>query len=375
MARRKGLGDPGSGPVPAWLGRPLEGVYARAVARRNRKWDDGVGVTRLPVPVVSVGNLSVGGTGKTPMVVHVTRTLLAAGRRPCVAMRGYMRSFRLSGAAPGETVRSDEARMYAELLPGVPVVAQPDRIAGVRGLLERGVMVDCVVLDDGFQHRRLARDLDIVLIDASRSPFEDRLLPAGWLREPAGSLRRAGAVVITHAEMVGEDRLRAIEMSVRETNPGAMVATARHEWTGLLVARPGAGADVTEPVEWLAGQRAVGVCAIGNPAGFLRGVVETGTELVGEVVLPDHDPYRAWTVNRIMETVRLRRAGVIVTTEKDWAKLREVPMWPCPVARAQLEMAFVEGEGALDALVVGAVGPTSARIGPPGDAESACVRR
>ncbi len=157
-------------------------------------------------------NLSVGGTGKTPMVMHVLRVLLERGYRPCVAMRGYSKS--KDGAA-------DETDAYRRAFPEVPIMAQPDRIAGLRSLLERTPaekQFDRVVLDDGFQHRQIARDLDVVLIDATpgRSVFADRLLPAGWLRERVGSLARASAVVLTHAELASREHIDALRGAIRE---------------------------------------------------------------------------------------------------------------------------------------------------------------
>src|SRR5690606_38212888 len=154
-------------------------------------------------------------------------------------------------------------------------------LQGQEGAEERE-RVDCVVLDDGFQHRRLARDLDIVLIDASRSPFEDRLLPAGWLREPVESLRRADAIVLTHAELVTKEGIAALQGRIVRLLGRRAIAVTRHLWTGLRVAEPrrveaGAGAEAGDrpwanqlrAVDYLADKRAVVVCAIGSPEGFL----------------------------------------------------------------------------------------------------------
>lgn len=201
-----------SAPLPGPLGRLAGAIYAREIRRRNRAYDRGGRVTRLDRPVISVGNLSAGGTGKTPMVMKLATALLEAGHHPCIAMRGYK-------AAAG---RSDEAEEYRARLVNVPVVAQPDRISGLRALFatEVGRDVDVVLLDDGFQHRRLARDLDIVLVDATRSPFEDRLLPAGYLREPPASLERAQAVVITHAEAVVGGEIDRLEAGLRAGRAG-----------------------------------------------------------------------------------------------------------------------------------------------------------
>jgi tetraacyldisaccharide 4'-kinase len=154
-------------PLGGPIGRALSAIYAGIVSRRNRAFDAGRGVVTLDRPVISVGNLSVGGTGKTPLVAHVLEVLGGAGRNPCVAMRGY-------GSGRGR--ESDEAMLYRDQFLSVRIVAQPDRVEGLLALLasDDGGHVDSVVLDDGFQHRRLARQVDLVLVDATRDPFADR---------------------------------------------------------------------------------------------------------------------------------------------------------------------------------------------------------
>lgn len=332
--------------MPGILGKAAAAVYAAGLAKRNRSFDAGRGVTRLDRPVISVGNLSVGGTGKTPMVMHCVRTLLDAGLFPCVAMRGYK---------PDAGGESDEGALYLRTFADTPVVAQPDRTAGLIDLFEseRGREVDCVVLDDGFQHRQIARDLDLVLIDASRDPFRDRPLPAGWLREPVENLRRADEIVVTHAEMINAPELRRLATDIERVAGKRPIAVARHEWSELRVRTP--DGERTEQVDWLDGKRTVAVCAIGNPEGFLRAARRAaGGGLMGELTLPDHDPYREQTVARIVDMARSSRAEAIVTTEKDDAKLAKVPAgtWPCPLVCASLRIAFDHGENELNERVV-----------------------
>lgn len=372
---------PPAGPLVPFLGRRAASLVARAgeplyrlgISSRNRRFDRGDGVVSLPIPVISVGNLSVGGTGKTPLVLKLVAALLDAGRHPAIAMRGYTRSDRSSssrapgnrgtrfGASRGERSpadaavggegglhgHSDEADLYRRLLPGTPVVAQPDRTAGLRRLLASSPpgAIDAVVLDDGFQHRRLARDLDIVLLDASRNVFADRLLPAGWLREPVTSLQRAGVVVLTHAELVSDDQLAAQCAAVRRLSPHAQVCTARHVWTGLAAAHEPGG---LLPLSWLTDKRLLAVCAIGNPAGFLSALVRQASSRPAQLVLPDHDPYSSRTLSRLLALARTSRAQAIITTEKDWSKLGTHAIdWPCPIVRPVLELQFVSGWDAL----------------------------
>ena len=329
------------------MGTPLSHVYALAIGRINRRYDAGRGVVRFDRPVISVGNLSAGGTGKTPMVARIVRMLRAAGHRPCIAMRGYK-----GGGG------SDEAAAYGREFPGLPIVAQADRTHGLIELFHaehegEAPHTDCIVLDDGFQHRRIGRELDIVLIDSTRSVFADRLLPAGWLREPVSSLRRAGAVVITHAEASQPTELRTLEAQIAGIRGRGPEAIARHEWSGLSVWA--GGADHEETAAWLRGKRAFAVCAIGNPGPFLDAATKAvGGTLAGAMVLRDHDPYGSSTLVRVLHEATSSGAQVVLTTEKDWSKLARVAagQWPCPVARPRLELGFDRGGSELDALVL-----------------------
>lgn len=340
------------GPVPGVLGRGLSRLYALGLRLDQAKYDNAARVARLPIPVVSVGNLTVGGTGKTPMVAWCVRTLRAGGRKPMIAMRGYRK--RGSG-------ESDEEGEYRRLFERegleTPIVAQPDRAAGVRELLEREPgAADCVVLDDGFQHRRLARALDVVLIDCARPATRDRLLPAGWLRLPVSWLKRADAVVLTHAELVPASFVDRLSREVVDAGGPEPIAVCRHAWGGLWVSE--AGEDRELEVEDLRARRVVACCAIGSPDGFLRGARQAaGGSLVGEMVLPDHDPFAPRTVERLIDLARGSRAERIVVTEKDWSKLRgiEPVRWPCAVVRPRLELRFDRGESALAARLLAAV--------------------
>lgn len=378
-------------PAPAWLGRLGEPLYRAAVARRNRRFDSGARLAaRLSVPVISIGNLSVGGTGKTPMVAHTVRLLYEHGLKPCVAMRGYASSAASREKKPElvmdeirhereRAVRaSDEADAYRRMFPDLPIVAQPDRLAGLRKLLESPFQptIDCVVLDDGFQHRQIARTLDIVLIDASRPPMNDHLLPRGYLREPPGSLRRASCVVITHAELCepgggvesAESCGSFIELSgfIARHHGKPPIAITSHVWTALKRARAHAPEDDdTLPLDHLLGRRVVAACAIGNPRGFLtalRRTLHTDRTRPGTLAqvfeLPDHDRFSEATAERIRDAAAAHDADMIVVTDKDWSKLRRYPsrFWPCPIVRPDLAVVFNSGQVAFETEVLAAVG-------------------
>lgn len=336
-------------PIPLPLAIPLSwgyrlGMLAHRASRRAR-------AQRLPIPVISVGNLSVGGTGKTPMVLHLAAALARAGHRPAIAMRGYR-----PGGGHGDD--SDEAQAYRRALESralpIPIVAQPDRASGLLALLQRDNPPTVAILDDGFQHHRLDRDLDIVLADASRSPFDDRLLPAGGLREPVSALRRADAVILTHAEAVDPSALKALSEQVAAAHGAPPLAIARHTWTGLDVSE--AGADRPEPVAWLAGRRILAVCAIGNPGPFLDAArLAIGAEPASTLILKDHDPYAKGTADRL----RRMAAGLdaVLTTDKDWSKLGRAGPWPCPVVRPRLALDFDSGWPELRSRTLGAATP------------------
>lgn len=333
------MSTPRPGPMEERLGAPgrwaalaAQPLYAAAVAWRQGRFDRGIGVRRVPVPVVSIGNLSVGGTGKTPVVTWLVRRLLAQGRKPAIAMRGYVPR----GAPVGAT--SDEAREYLDTLGDVPIVVNPDRFAGITDHLARHPGgFDVVVLDDGFQHRRLHRDVDLVLIDATRDPRADRLLPAGWLREPIENLTRADGVIVTHTESADARATAGLCASLSALT-GAPVTEAAHEWCGL----EGGPADAGP--EWLRGRAVVAACAIGNPEPFLR-AARALADVRHTLVLRDHAEYSARNVEALREAARRTGATAILTTGKDWPKLRNAPgAWPCPVVRPVLRIAFRRGE-------------------------------
>ncbi len=302
--------------VPNAMTRVMSWGYGLGIGFQNWRFDRAVGVTKLDVPVISVGNLSAGGTGKTPMVHWVANELHALGRHPAIAMRGYK-------APSGEM--GDEEREHRLALPRVPIVAQPNRIAGLRALFETDPLVDCVILDDGFQHRQLRRDVDIVLIDASSPPYGDALLPRGFLREPAKSLLRADVVVVTHREMVSDGELDELVGWIQSQVPGCPLAVASHVWDSVMVYR--ALGDGWEGracgFDEIKDQPILGVCAIGNPDGFLSQIERMGWDLVDSLVLGDHDVFDARVVETLFQQLKSTKVSTICMTRKDWVKAKD----------------------------------------------------
>lgn len=315
--------------------------YGIGIGYQNRKFDRGRGVSKLDRPVISIGNLSAGGTGKTPMVHWVAKELQAMGKHPAIAMRGYR-------AVPGEM--GDEEREHRRALPGVPVVAQADRTSGLRSLFESESepAVDCVILDDGFQHRQIVRDLDIVLIDASSPPDRDALLPRGFLRDPVSSLSRADALIITHREMVSDDELVRLQTWLESKAPRCPVSIASHEWRGIDIYQGSRGVWQAEhgELDRFSGERVLGVCAIGNPDGFFGIIEYSGWDLVDRIVLPDHDPFDTDQIESLSRRAESAQASVVCMTRKDWVKVKDRLDSYCPfrVVVPDLGIRFETGE-------------------------------
>jgi tetraacyldisaccharide 4'-kinase len=334
-----------SGPLPGFLApltAPAAWLYARAVAVRNRRFDRGQGVSSVSVPVISVGNITVGGAGKTPTVSWLAAWLQEAGHTPAIAMRGY-------GARPGEL--SDEQQEHMARLPDVHVVARPDRVGALGAFLPAHPEVDCVLLDDGFQHRRLRRDLDLVLIDASRDTMNDRLLPWGFLREPLANLRRADAVIVTRAASVDGD----LAAQVTRHHGRPPVAWARHVWTRVQVIEPDRTQESID-VQWLDGKRVVTLLGVGNPAPVFRQLEAAGATVARDIPARDHERYERSKLVRAHGLCQ--GADALVMTGKDWAKAKhliDLPTWPVPIVVPWLEIDVFEGLDALKALVLEAL--------------------
>lgn len=336
------------GPLPAWCG-PIAKAASVAYglgARWNSARLGRQGGVRVGRPVISVGNIVAGGTGKSPFVRWVCARCLEAGVRPLIAMRGYR----------GRHGTSDEAAEHGARAPGVSVAAHPDRSEAIARALRKDPGIGAVVLDDGFQHRRVARDLDIVLIDATRPCMDDRLLPYGWQRERTSALARADAVVVTHAPRMDP----ALADRIRQAHGRDPVAWCDHAWTAIEVHGQRDGAmsaaagepPVAQPLEWLR-NRAVAVWAgIARPELVVSQATALGAQVADAPALRDHAHYPAREVRRLSAQAAESGASAILMTGKDWVKVAPMrSLIPMPVAVVRLELRFVEGEGALADLV------------------------
>jgi tetraacyldisaccharide 4'-kinase len=316
--------------------------YGLAMRVRNRLYQSGWKKSfRAPVPVVSVGNLTLGGTGKTPCVEYVARLYRQHELRVAILSRGY-------GSSGG---RNDEALVLEDNLPDVPHLQGADRVGLAMTAVEE-LESEVLLLDDGFQHRRLQRDLDIVLVDATNPWGHDHLFPRGLLREPPASLRRAGVVMLTRCDQVtatSRDRLR---QAIAGHAPQAPVVETTHRATELTSSE-----QETAGLEQLRRQPVAAFCGIGNPEAFRATLLGLEAEICDFRVLPDHHAYTRADVEELrIWAGRQTRACLIVTTQKDLVKLRLTRLGECELWALRIELHLHDGEGALDRKLKEALG-------------------
>lgn len=297
--------------------RGIEPLYRATIARRNRRFDKGRGVASPGIVTVSVGNLTVGGTGKTPLVVWLAETLKKNRHRPAVLSRGYGGQV---GAGPVCVDRSvtcgakrfgDEPWLMARRLAGIDIVVGSNRIAGAALARTRGA--DLLLLDDGFQHRQLARDLDIVLLD-SRLPFDNgHLLPAGLLREPVANLSRAQVVILSRHDPEVDNT--SVTRRVQELAPDAEIYAMRNRSLGWF--------DADGNPQEAPGRR-FGFCGLGNPQPFREDLLADAAPLTGFRIFRDHHRYTTDECRQILQAARANDATP-VTTEKDLMRMGRAP--------------------------------------------------
>jgi len=282
---------------------PVEGLYRGIVAARGALYDLGVlRARRTALPALSVGNLSVGGTGKTPIAAFIAGQLRARGGRPAIVLRGY---------------GGDEPLVHATLNPNVPVVVSPDRVAGVAKARVLGA--DVAILDDAFQHRRSDRWGDVVLVSADGWSNRHRMLPAGPWREPVQALRRAALTIVTRKAATPDDA-RAVVSAIRATLPNLATAII---WIAPGELRDARGTE-SMPLQAISGRRLYAIAAIGNPAAFIRQLELTGASSVRTSIFPDHHDFSANDITRL--ALETGNADLVVCTLKDAVKL--APHWP-----------------------------------------------
>jgi tetraacyldisaccharide 4'-kinase len=359
-------------------------AYSIGIRLRNLFYSTGLLKShRADVPVVSVGNITAGGTGKTPLVIWICNTIYKISNiknQKCgiaILTRGYKaRGTTDEGRRTMEDGRGtvDEPAIIAESCPQAKVIVNPNRAEAAAEAVDKfGAKV--LVMDDGFQHRKLARDLDIVTIDATCPFGYGKLLPAGLLREPVSSLKRADAAILTRCDQVSESKLSRIEQELRLINPDMIIAKSIHKPTGARYSEPleivdsrlrgndkkivdscptsaGAGLRRNDSIDQLKGKKVFAFCGIGNPDAFLNTIRNIGANLVGSKIYNDHHSYTDSDVDDIHNQANRLGADLILTTQKDHTRcaIRDA-RYEIPFAYLAVEIKFIAGEDKLKQLI------------------------
>jgi tetraacyldisaccharide 4'-kinase len=317
--------------VAGWL-------YRLVVTIRNACYDWRLAkVRRVAVPVVSVGNLTLGGTGKTPLVRWLADWFLRRGVRVGLVSRGYK---------AGRQTRNDEALELAQWLPDVPHLQDPNRVRGARQVV-RDRRCQLVLLDDAFQHRRVARDLDIVLLDALEPFGWDRVFPRGTLREPAGGLRRAAVVALSRSDAIGAEAREAVRRHVQRLAPRALWLELVHQPDALI-----SSTGRQSPLAALADRRVAAFCGLGNPAGFRHTLRSCGLELTDFREFPDHHGYTECDLDDLGQwAARQAGAAAVLCTAKDLVKLKRPTLGPLPLWALTIRVAIPRGREEFEAIL------------------------
>ncbi len=349
---RKLISGQDAGLIAALLRFFLEAAargYSMAVGLRNFLYFKGwLKTHQVNAVVISIGNITAGGTGKTPLVIwlynQITQNskLKTQNYRCAILTRGYK-------VKKGQI--SDEPAILVKSCPGAKVIVNPDRLEGAAKAIGKfGAQV--LIMDDGFQHRRLKRDLDIVTIDGTRPFGHDKMLPAGLLREPVTALGRADAVVITRCDQIPEYQLSRIEHTLRLANPDMVIAKSIHL---PLCAKSMGGREIS--LGELREKNIFVFCGIGNPDAFLSTIKGLGLNQVGSKVYDDHYHYTDDCLADIYKQARELKAELILTTQKDWTKtiLLASDKEDIPLAYLAIELKFIRGEDKITELIENAL--------------------
>ena len=335
-----------------WLLMP---VYRYGINRRNRRFETGrMAVSKVDVPVISIGNLTTGGTGKTPLVIWLCRQIRQLDHRVAVISRGY-------GAAKNGDRTSkpnDEAMELGQRLPDVPHLQDPNRVNSARIAIEE-LETEVIVMDDGFQHRALARDLDIVVVDATAPFGYGYLLPRGLLREPVKNIARADFVVLSRCDQVSQEELSGIQDQLGQHRPDLLIALTKvkpAKWMQYDGQEKELSEFAASPADGATPTKVLVCCAIGNPNNFLNTVSSTGANIVGQKFFPDHHLYSRADIETIADAAVENGAAAIVCTHKDLVKIGVNQYKGVPIYALVTEVVFLQGETELLAAVDSALG-------------------
>lgn len=314
----------------------LTPFYRFAVRHRNRQFDSGSKkIESVAAKVISVGNITTGGTGKTPMVVWICKFLQRRQTNVAIVSRGY-------GSTDGSP--NDEAMELAARLPNVPHEQNPDRVAAAKRCIDQH-SAQTIVLDDGFQHRKLARDVDVVLVDASNPFGHGFLIPRGLLREPVTSLKRADVVVVTRCDRASAEELETLrEQIANET--AAPIAFSKTKASGMIQS-DGTELSIEEATSgnWFA------FSAIGNPAAFEASLSELGFNVTKTMRFRDHHHFRPEDLKRVAAAAKNSGADRIVCTHKDMVKIGSTEIDGAGVFALRVDIEVFEGRERLEKIL------------------------
>lgn len=319
---------------------PLSEIYGFVVKTRIFFYKNGIlKRVRLPVPVISVGNITMGGTGKTPVVEYISKYLQKKGKRVAVLSRGYAAAIRYEKSSLAKNVCNDEYLVLKENIPDIPNFLNKDRVkSGLEAIKQ--FQAEYLLLDDGFQHIRLARDLDIVIIDVLNPFGYEHVVPRGMLREPLEELKRADMIMLTHVDQCGHETIEGIINRLSEVARHVPLVETVHKpmWLESLQ-----GAETTD-VNWLQGKRVLAFCAIGNPASFRKSIEGLGGELLDFRIFPDHHIYTSSELAELNAEAQRMKPDAIIVTQKDRVKIENDHIqWDFPLWTLKMEICIVKG--------------------------------
>ena len=324
---------------------PFSAGFRLGVALRHAGYQHGwFKAHRLARPVLSVGNLTMGGTGKTPLVAYVAKTLLRRGWKPSILTRGYGRRSKAElivlAPEPGRRANAqeigDEPALLARALPEVPLIICADRFRGGQ-VAEDRFQVDAHILDDGFQHLALARDVDLLALDATQRISDWQLLPAGRQREPLSALRRAQILVLTRTDSADPQLLEELVLKV---HPAAKVFRSRTKLSGWTDALSGEAVSIED----ILAQKVAAFCGIGNPQAFFGDVRRWGFRLAAEDAFPDHHVYTGEEIGQLVVRARRNGAVALLTTQKDAVKFSGDWTPQLPILACEIEAQILDAE-------------------------------
>jgi len=332
---------------------PASWLYGILSSLRNWLYDTRIiNIKRVAVPVISIGNMTTGGTGKTPLVEYLAHSFSAKGMTVAIVSRGYQRSSKgMQIVSDGRNVlcnaemAGDEPYQMAAKLAGVAVIVDEDRTRGARFAIAN-YHPDLILLDDGFQHRRLHRDIDIVLIDGTYPLKEIPMLPAGMRREPLASLRRASLIALTRVDVTLPDWAAGLKSYSSAPTIGVCFQPVRLRR---------AGSTETLLINSLQGNRCLAFCGIGNPASFRKTVEGMGIDIIDFVPYPDHHRYSDEDFRDLTNRFQQGNAQMVVTTEKDMSRFSSSPLpefFPAQECYAvEIEATITQGKEVFDAII------------------------